>query len=520
MKMNFNRHKIAICISLASSIFLTGCMSDRYKNIVSQNDASVQVATKSFKEVIKPLPKMPVAVDSDAFYVEKVATKTKDDGLPPVFDKNLQLRIEPHSSLRDVTMTIARATNMRFSFAPDVQMEADKQLLQAGFKRETTLKGFLDQLTSIPNPALSWQYKDGQIELFRYSTKVFALNMPTTDVDFNGDATNKSRQSGTGSTGAAVSSGQSMSVSTKLRFWASVEKEIKQMLTPTTGNVVVSQATRSVTVTDTPQALNAVEAYIQHLNEVALRKVYINVEVMTIKDAKSDSGAINWDAIYSTVKNKYGVNIVSPTMSAAAPTGTGSVTLSLNPGSGNFQASKAIVNILSTMDRTASVKSVPQYTMSDVPAHSMVNHSVGYAASVVTAQPTVAGGSVTQTITPGTVTYGISVHSIPHVLSEDSLELEESIEISTLDGMPTFGSAASGQIQIPLTSATSFFPVTTMKSGQTLIIAGIEETNTDASQNGMGSAENALAVAATGNHVGTLEKSTVVVLLTPYLLPN
>lgn len=512
-----NKIKQASILSAAAiTVLLTGCTTNRYDQIRAQANSAGVGAEQAYRVATAPLPRAPISVESDGFYVDKVATEVKDDGLPALFYKNLDLRFEPKASLRDATDSLGRATNLRFSFAADVQQDADRPILLSGYKNKTTLKGFLDQITAMPNPALSWQFKDGQIELFRYTTRVFAVNMPNSDNDFTAEISNKNQS--TAAAGSAASTGHTMVVASKLRFWGSIEKEIQQMLTPGTGKVVVSQATRSATVTDTPQALNAVASYLRNVNEVALRKVYLNIQVVTVLNTSSDNVGINWNAVYGTLASKYGLALNSPTLPSSFAQGAGTISAVLQAGSGKFATSTALVSILSSMGKTAKVSTYPQWTMSGVPTHTLVNRSQGYAASVAVSQPTTQGGSVTQTITPATINYGISLHSVPHVLDFETVQLEESIQISTLEGLALFGQPQSGQVQLPETSATSFFPVTTLKNGQTLLMAGLEEVGSSINQEGMGSADNDIAVGTTGNRTGKATKSTIVVLITPYLM--
>lgn len=501
---------------IAAILLLSGCATESYSAIRAGASGSADRAESLFQKAAVPPARQPIAVESESYYVDTAVMLVKDDGLPEMFNKNLQLRFEPRSSLRDATTVLTRATNLRFSYAPDVQGDVDKALLLAGYKNETTLKGFLDQITAQPVPALSWQYKDGQVELFRYTTRVFPLNMPNSDIDFTADASNKNQSVAGG--GAATATGHSVAVSSKLKFWDSIEKEVQQMLTPGAGKVVVSKATRSVTVTDTPQALNAVATYIQHLNDVALRKVYLNIQVVTVRNAASDNYGINWSAVYGVLASKYGVTLNSPSLPASFAQGAGAISAVLGAGTGKFETSTALLSVLSSMGKTAKVSTYPQWTMSGVPTHTTVNRSRSYAASVTVVQPTVIGGAPTQTILPATVNYGISLHSVPNVLDADTIQLEESIQISTLDALALFGQAETGQVQLPETSSTSFFPVTTLKHGQTLLMAGLEELDSTIDQAGMGSAENDAVVGTTGSRVGKSTRSTVVVLITPYLM--
>lgn len=511
-------NKIASSLLVLTASSLVGCATGSYNKIADKTIETSKVAESSFKSLSLPVRNMPVAAESDRFWVNKTAIMVKDDGLPEMFDKTLQLVFEPKSSLRDVTASLSRSTRMRFSFDPDVQAESDKPLLLAGYSKQTTPKGFLDQITAIPNPALSWQYKDGGVEIFRYRTQVFQLTVPTNDITFNGDISNKNTSSGSGSTGNSVSTGHVVKQSSEMKFWTSIEAEVKQMLTPNTGKVTVAKATGNVTVTDTPQALNAVEKYIKTINYNATRKIFLNIQVMTVQNSSGDNYGVNWGAVYGVLSSKYGLTFNTPIIPSGITTGAGSISAVVSDPSQLGTTATALAAVLTSMGRTTKLSTYPLWTLSGTPTHASVTKDTGYVQSVTVTPATVAGGAPTQALTPGTITSGISLHSVAKALSNNMVMLEESIEVSTLDALTTFGQVTSGQIQLAEQSKVSFIPTITMKSGETLLIAGMEDLEAKVNQNGIGSAENAFAVGATGNRSGTSTKKSFVILVTPYLM--
>lgn len=507
-------------------VFFTGCSTSSYNKIMNRATETTTVTDNTFKSMASPVSELPIAVESEKFWVSKNALLVKDEGLPETFYRNLQLNFEPKTSLRDITTSLSRSAHMRFSFSDDIQSESDKPILLSGFSKSTTPKGFLDYIAALPNPALSWQYKDGEVEIFRYRTQVFKLDIPKNDSTFKATISNKNASGGSG--GGSGSSGGSSAVTSSMtghevtvdgasKFWTGIEAAIKQMLTEKTGKVSVSRSTGDITVTDTPQALNAIAKYIKTVNYNATRKIYLMVQVMSVESSSADNYGINWSAVYGALSTKYNISLSTPSIVNAASNG-GGITAVLNDPSKLGTTAQAIASVLTSMGRSTKLATYPLWALSGTPTHASVVRDQSYAQSVSVTPATVAGASPTQSITPGVVTTGISLHSTASVMSDNQIMLEESIEVSTLDAMETFGKIETGQIQTPTKSKLSFLPTTTLRNGETLMLAGMRDLESNVKQNGIGSAENEFAVGTTGNRAGTTTSKSFVLLITPYLM--
>lgn len=506
-----------------AAVVTSGCATSTFKATKESTEKAFDVAKEAFATT--EVERKPIAIETNRFWVSKDAILVKEDNLPEIFNESMQLVFEPQTSLREATSFLSRTVGLRFSFASDVQKDSDKRILLTKFKQSTTLRNFLDQMAALSAPAMSWQFKENQVEFYRTKTKVFALNIPKTDNDFSADISTKTQSGGGGGSGGASggsaggtssSTGHSVRLQSRLNFWDSVGQEITPMLTPSLGTLVVSKSTGNITVTDTPQALAAVAAYVEALNETALRRVFLDIQVITVQNNDSSNYGINWGMMYSALQSKYNVSVATPAIPSSISAAAGTISTVLKAGSGDFSGSSAIMAALSDQGKTAKVTAYPQWTMSGVPTHSAVNKSKAYVQSTTVTPAIVAGTSPSVSMVTSVSTVGVSLHSLPRVIDSNTIQLEESIEISSLDKLSPFGPAAS-QVQLPEESHMAFLPITTLKNGETLVLAGMDELDATISQTGVGGAENQLVVGATGTRTSASKRSTVIILITPHL---
>jgi type IVB pilus formation R64 PilN family outer membrane protein len=100
---------------------------------------------------------------------------------------------------------------------------------------------------------------------------------------------------------------------------------------------------------------------------------------------------------------------------------------------------------------------------------------------------------------------------LPHVLTNGTVMLQFSIDISTLRGLRTIESNNS-RIETPELDTRNFLQRVSMKSSETLVISGFEQTDENIDNRGVGSPKNALlggGVRANSN------KEVIVILITP-----
>lgn len=507
-----------VVAALAAAGVLAGCAGIA-KDARTQAQAEAADATAAFTVTTKP-PVMPMIVDTDDFYVSTKAVHLRDDSelLPAMFRMPLRLQVNPRASIKDVTQQITRVSGLSFSFGADVRDEVATATLNSGYTSDSTLKGLLDSLAAQSN--MSWRYRDGAVDFYRFDTRVFQIYSPPGSSESTTVISNKnsSQQSSGGSqsqgTQTTSSNGQDYKQNSQVNFWASTEAEIKQMLTQGTGKAVVSQASGTVTITDTPQVINTIASYIKDLNYLRSRNVAISVQVYSIESRKGENIDLKLTGVFERM-NKYGIKMISPTSGIIE--GAASLSAeSKQPGS-SFNESALLLQALNTIGDTAEVDkfSVVTVTGEPAPINSLINES--YLAKVTVQQPTYTGGSVATSLEPGVLTYGASGTLTPKLINGTDLQLRVALDLSSrIDIKKISASDGGSSIQLPETASRSFANTFNIKSGETLLI-GFQSAQSRFKSSSVADPSASLSLLAGGSREGSQSTRTLIYAITPHV---
>ena len=377
-----------------------------------------------------------------------------------------------------------------------------------------TLTGFLNLATTYYG--IFWKVEGTGLRFFMMDSKTYKIAALPGDSRLSSSVESSSNGSagGTGGTQSGASSNSTGIAYTGLSVWVSLQESIRQMLTPG-GKVIALPATGNIIVTDTPNVLKQVTAYINEQNKSLNRQVAVNVRVLSVELNDTDSYGINWDAVYAnlaSIGNPYSVALKTAFPSV---TGAGNLIISA-PLTGTKSGSSAVISsfisALSTQGRVSELTSATLVTMNNQAAPVNVGRRVSYLASSSITAATVAGGVPTVTLTPGTVQTGFSMTLVPHIIDDKEMLIQYSLDLSSLLQMKTISSGQS-TIETPDVSTSNFIQRVRMQTGETLVVAGFDHDNLSAVANGIGSAQNQLM----GQRNGTSKRSMLVVLIQPNL---
>jgi len=384
-----------------------------------------------------------------------------------------------------------------------------------------SFRGLLDSAAA--RFGVSWKYADGAILFFHTDTRTFQVNAIPGDASFNAsvssNASNEGGSGGGGGSGGAGGGGggqgggvssanvQNTAVKSELSVFGSLEKTVTIMLS-TAGKVVASPATGTLTVTDTPAALDRIGAYLEGQNKALGRQVMVNVTVLAVTLNRGDNYGIKWDLLYQTLENRYQIrNSLAPT------TGATSFTAGILSGASRWSGSEVMIDALSEQGQVRRETTASVVTLNNQPVPIQVARQTAYLkSSQTTLTPDV--GSTT-TLTPGTVTSGFNMSILPHLLDNGTVMLQFSTDISSLVRLDTVSSgtgANSSSIQTPEIDTRNFLQRVAMKSNETLIISGFEQTDDNLDRNGVGHPSNFLLGGGVKARAG---KEIIVILVTP-----
>lgn len=385
------------------------------------------------------------------------------------------------------------------------------------------LPGFLD--VAAARFGVSWEWEGSSVQIYRYKTKTFRIvalpgdsslqNTISNTTGQAGDASGQTTSSTSAGGGATSTSGVSFS---NLSVWTALKDAISGMLS-LRGNVTVTPATGTVTVTDTPQIVARVEQFIDGQNASLAKQVVVNVRVLAVDLNDYDQYGINWNAVYNQLSGNFGLGLtnaftVNPNASQLALKVLGTPGAA-GPGSADIKAwagSQAIISALSSQGRVSQITSASLTTLNNQPAPLQVGRQTSYLASSTTTLTQ--GAGATTTLTPGMVTTGFSMSVVPHMLDRGRLMMQFAINISSLLALTPIQSGNS-TIQTPDIDTRNFLQRVMVGSGDTLVLTGFEQANLDGRQQGVGSAQNyALGGGSTAGKV----RSILVILLQPVVV--
>lgn len=385
------------------------------------------------------------------------------------------------------------------------------------------LSGLMDILAA--RYGLFWEPDSNNgITLFKTKTQSFRLAALPGDSSMSSIVGTQSTNSGSGgsggSAGGAAGGAQSVSTSSAsaeqrsgikfdgLSVWKGIEESLKAMLS-IEGKVVVTPATGTVTVDDTPPVLEKVAAFIKDQNSALKRQVLLNVRVLTVELNDSDSYGINWDMVYKNISTGAGVALQSVSGLAA---GNSSLAFNIVRTNGLWDGTKVMLEALSKQGRVSQVTSASIVTINNQPAPLQVGRQRSYLASSTTTIGTAGSGNTT-TLQPGVVSTGFSMSVLPHILDSEKLMLQYSADISALVGIATVTSGQSS-IQTPEVDTRNFLQRVLMNNGETLVLTGFEQFGANGGKQGIGSPDNVLLG---GSVSGSQSKNMIVVLIQPVM---
>ncbi|EKN3347721.1 PilN family type IVB pilus formation outer membrane protein [Yersinia ruckeri] len=345
------------------------------------------------------------------------------------------------------------------------------------------LDGFLDNITT--RLGLSWRYEQGKITIFYIDTRTFPVNFMDNMTVFSsttvsGTTTSNGSSGGTTSTGG-ISGDNNTSQSTETKIKTSLYDDIKTtvtaMLTPKVGRMNLSAG--MLTVSDTPQVLEAVGRYIADRNKQLNRQVVFNVQVYSVEARNQENLGFDLTGVFNSGSVK-GM-LTGSFANAAENAMSGGVTLLDGKGKG----SAAFIKALSEKTNTSIVTQASAMTtnMSPVPLQMALQQD--FVAGITTSQTANVGSSTD--IQRATITTGFNMVAMPYMMPEsDQMQLQFSISISD---DPTFRTVKQGDAQSELSRThlkTSTYRVI-LRSGNTMLLTAFDQGNNTASKQGVGS---------------------------------
>jgi len=377
-----------------------------------------------------------------------------------------------------------------------------------------TLERYLSLGTS--TYGVYWKLEEnGNVSIYYTDTRYFTYNAPQTSRTFSttiGDSGSGSSSTTSSSVSSTSSMGLTMSQSTSGAMttdpFADAVTSINSMLTKGYGTLSSNRSTNTIVVHDVPPVLDQVQGFVDEQNEKINAQVFLHIKIYSVKATKSDNYGLNWSALYSYLAKTASVNITS---NYSGFTNSSPSTMQFNvlgSSSSPFAGSTMIAQALSQQGDVSVVTSLDQPAFVNRPTPVQSGQSIIYGCGTSTTAVTNTG--VVNAVQQCSFDVGIKMTIIPTIIGHDKISIEAPVDLTTLLGWDTVGTG-SAALQVPEIDSRKISPSALLRSGETVVISGLEETSDTVDKQGIGSAN---FWGAGGGRNASTEKDFLVIVIT------
>jgi type IVB pilus formation R64 PilN family outer membrane protein len=526
------RRSLFSAVALFTGVaLLGGCATQQAAQ--EQSSAAQARVSRDMQKLRSPAPPQPLVVtthNTPYLLGQSIALKQQR---PAVLRQHVVFQSAASLNLLQAAAEVSQIVGVPVHVAPEVksavlmaQSAGATSIAPASAKSATTIPG-LPGLSAVTLPALPnvssrqgmlkiswsgdfaglldmmaaqagcyWSYSpDDGVRFYLTTTQVFTVaaipgkSDVSTSVSNAGSSAQSSGGSSGSSSGNAGSTSQSASMTSSVDVYKQVKGDVEAILNQQASSssglaaavhasYSVDPASGQIVVTGTPAQVAAVGAYVKQLNAQLQQNVLIDVHVYAVSTNNSNDVALNIQGAISSLLNSTAAKF---TLGSSAAAVSNSTQAGLSLVSGNFSA-QAVAQALATVGNVSLVTSGSVLALNGQPTPMQVAQQRSYVASASVTTTANVGSSAT--ITPGQYTTGFSGNFLPLVRGNDVM-LQYSINLTQDLGLQTFSSSGT-TIQLPNLATQAFQQRVVVRSGQTLVISGFEQSGSTDSRQGVG----------------------------------
>jgi len=278
------------------------------------------------------------------------------------------------------------------------------------------------------------------------------------------------------------------------------------------GQAFANPATGAITLTDTPDAVDAADEIIK--NGIKTLSRIVRMRMQTIKVSSKNSGEAGFDmsaVVARALQNLPDFRVVTSSPASINSTSAGAIRTQVY--SGSAAGSSAMITALQDIGDVEVSNEIPLSTRNRRGVTYSVRNTFSYVASTTPAAATTGGTGGTPGITTAQDTVGLKLFLVPEV-NRDTVTVNISLDQSTLKSLETFtsGSGASAQsVQLPNKDGEGSSQVVPIRNGQTILLTGFDTKSNQYDKRTMGAN---IPIIAGGGLRATESRSTTIVLMT------
>lgn len=326
------------------------------------------------------------------------------------------------------------------------------------------VKGLLDYIGIKKD--FKWRFDERlqKIYFYPFETETFTVFAVSEDININSSISTKNNSSTSGSGGgndsdSSSDNSQEITFKQEQKYWQDVKETVNGMLS-SEGRANFNKTQGKITITDNDFNIQMVGDYISNLNEDAYKQVTIDFKVVNLK--LDDNRDISVD-----------MNFINGQLTTAFDTNAPAAIL----GSLGFKSKSGKTNILfNVLDELGKAKvetDISVLTANNLPVPIQVSKSTAYISDVEANSSNDGGDNIGTSYKTDIVSEGITATITPKAIGQNVL-LNYSMNLSVLDSLETTDSG----VQLPITSNKNFVQRTTLRNGESRVIAAFEKTDT------------------------------------------
>ena len=380
----------------------------------------------------------------------------------------------------------------------------------AGLHWDSSLSALLERVT--PLYGISYRWQNQQLQFYRLDTRTFQLAILNADTSMSSKVIGgMSASSGTNggnsnSLGGEQNTSQQSDVTAASKVYDDIKNTVSNMLSAE-GVSYLAPGSATLTVTDTPDVLNKVSAFIDRQNAILDRQVRLKVDIYRITFKKTKQLGIDWSAVYDKAKS-LGYTLTSGLSGVSSE----AATIGLTSASGPLSGSEVLVRALNEQANISSSTTYTPITTNLVPAPILVAKQTTYVARMGT---TNSENFSTTEMEPGQITTGLFMTVLPYIRDNGTVQLQLSFSLSDEPVITSQASPnGSSVIQTPVTDLRSSSQRSNLQPGQTLVMTGYQNLYNDATRQGTTSSS---WFGFGGGEKGQQDRSMLLILVTPSL---
>ena len=269
---------------------------------------------------------------------------------------------------------------------------------------------------------------------------------------------------------------QSASFESEGGTWEELAEGVQALLSPY-GKATIVKGTGNIVVVDTPEAMESVTSYIEKVNDVFGRQVYLQIRTASVTVENTNDFNITWNNILNTVN---GGAFDVGTQSAGVS--TQSLPNVFNVIRTSTGASLALELLASEMENI-EINEQSVTTLSNQPTSLKVLTETGYISGISQQDATTATDNVVSDVQTDTVNVGFDATLLPRVISESRLQLQVALELSSNLTLATFDSTI---VQTPTRDRNSVVQRAWLRNGETWVLAAFNSSKSSNQEQGTG----------------------------------